>query len=125
MTNVETLIVTALSESPALQQLTAPGQPRIEAFMDVPPVRPVRFITVERTSGAERDLVDRPVLAVQMWAESRYEASQAATELGRILDALPGSVPQLGLCKVESLYNFPDERQARYQLTVRAATVRA
>ena len=124
MTNVEALIVSALNSLPSFQLLKHASQTRLEAFMDVPADRPVRFVTVERVGGGERNLVDRPTLAVQFWAESRYEASAGATALARILPNLPIAEPLLGSCRVESVYNFPDERQARYQLTVTATTVR-
>ena len=81
-------------------------------------------MTVERTGGAERDLVDRPILAVQLWAEDRLAASQGAHALALLLEALPVRVPLLGRCRVESIYNFPSGRQARYQLVVAATTVR-
>ena len=124
MTNVEVLIVDALNSGLGLQVLEADGQDVIEAFLDVPEHRPPRFVTVERTGGAERDLVDRPVLAVQLWAEDRLAASQGANALALLLEALPARVPLLGRCRVESIYNFPDGRQARYQLVVAATTVR-
>lgn len=124
MTNIETLLVSALNRSASFQTLKAAGQSKIEAFLDVPANRPVRFVTIERTSGGEADLVDRPVVAVQFWAESRLAASEGAHALQRLIDMLPALEPLLGKSKVESVYNFPDERQARYQLTVSASTVR-
>ena len=128
-TNVEVLIVDALNSGLGLQVLKHPDQDTLEAFLDVPAgsptkPKPVRFVTVERTGGAERDLVDRPVLAVQFWAEDRLAASQGAHALALLLEALPVRVPLLGRCRVESIYNFPSGRQARYQLVVAATTVR-
>lgn len=125
MTNAEVLIVEALNKRADFYMLKPPGETAgIQAFMEVPENRPRRFVTVERTSGGEINLVDRPVLAVQFWAESRYQASEGARLLAHILQDLPASVPELGRCKVESIYNFPDDRQPRYQLTVAASTVR-
>lgn len=126
-TNVEVLIVDALNSGLGLQVLKHPDQDRIDAYMDVPagdPTKPIRFVTVERTGGGERDLVDRPVLAVQFWAEDRLAASQGANGLALLLEALPARIPLLGRCRVESIYNFPTGREARYQLIVAAATVR-
>lgn len=123
MANVETLIVQALNASPALQGLTPDGQEQVEAFLEVPADRPIRFVTVERASGAEVNHVDQSVLAVQFWAESRLAASDGSQELATILEGLPVTVSNLGKCRVESRYNFPDKRQARYQLTVSASTV--
>lgn len=124
MTNIETLLVSALNSSPSFQSLKADSQPKIEAFLDVPATRPVRFVTIERTTGGEVDLVDQSILAVQFWAESRVAASDGALALARLLDMLPATVSTLGRSKATNIYNFPDERQARYQLTVSASTVR-
>lgn len=124
MTNVEALLVGALNTVASFQSLKAEPLARIEAFMDVPAARPVRFVTVERTGGGETNLVDQPMLAVQFWAESRYEASEGARKLALILEELPVIVGALGKCRVESVYNWPDDAQPRYQLTVSAATVR-
>lgn len=124
MTNVEALLVGSLNLKADFQALKHPSDPNIQAFMEVPADRPRRFVTVERVGGAEINLVDRPRLAVQFWAESRYQASEGARLLALILERLAATVPQLGRCKVEAFYNFPDERQARYQLMVVASTVR-
>lgn len=125
MTNAEALLVQSLNAKADFQALKHPDEANIQAFMEVPADRPRRFVTVERVGGAETNFVDRPVLAVQFWAESRYQASEGARLLSLILDGLAATVPELGRCKVESVYNFPDERQARYQLTVAASTVRS
>ena len=124
MTNIEALLVDALNKAAAFQLLKASSQSTIEAFMDVPADRPVRFVTVERTGGGERNIVDRSTLAVQFWAESRYQASEGAHLLTQILPELAATTPLLGHCRAVSVYSFPDERQARYQLTVEASTVR-
>lgn len=42
---------------------------------------PIRCITVERTGGAEEPYRSLPLIAVQVWAETRWIASEAAGRL--------------------------------------------
>ena len=94
-----------------------------EAFMDIPADRPASFITVERTSGERNTFRDLPVLAVQCWHETRYQASELAGLVGDRLERLIDH-PQVGRVVVNSAYNFPDPEsgQARYQLVAEIVT---
>lgn len=96
----------------------------LEAFMDVPPKRPSQFITVERTGGPVEMVRQVPLLAVQVWAESRYEASRLAEVVAGVLRSLV-ALPWVGRVNVSSIYNFPDPdgRQARYQIVAELVTV--
>lgn len=111
---VEALLVDWLNDHPNVGA---------EAFMDVPATRPQHFITVERVGGGEGPVTGIPVLAIQRWAEHRFEASQGAIDLSRILPQLI-THPKIARVVVESVYNFPDpdSGQARYQLTVEVVT---
>lgn len=96
----------------------------IEAYADVPNPRPSEFVTVERTGGARDSVViDNPVLAIQCWAKTRYEASALAREVDGVL---PDFAYEPGICKVDraSLYNFPDEEggDGRYQIVAEIKT---
>lgn len=89
--------------------------------MSIPPERPERFITVERLGGASDRFLDRPLIAVQVWASSRWEACDAAVRLvrPRLLDIIQR--PEVGSVSIESLVDFQEltpPYQARYQVTV-------
>lgn len=94
-----------------------------EAFQDVPPDRPARFITVERTGGPREFVRELPTFAVQCWAESRWQASELARVTASNLEAMV-SHPAVGRVTVSSTYNFPSpDGEPRYQLTVELVTV--
>lgn len=111
---IEALLVEWLNNNPEVTP---------EAFMDVPRTRPKQFITVERVGGGEGPVTGRPLLAVQRWAQHRFEASQGAIDLSKVL---PQFVEHPGIARVQvdSVYNMPDpdSGQARYQLTVEVVT---
>ena len=96
----------------------------INVSMDVPPERPDKFVTVERTGGgaSTHGLVDRPTLAIQCWAGSRVEASDLAETVADLLRESP-SIPQVKRCTINSISNFPlDETTPRYQIVADMVT---
>lgn len=82
---------------------------------DVPGDRPATFVTVERTAGGRdyHGLIDRPQLAVQCWAPTRYEASVLADEVDRAMRSLVGW--PVTKVTTDRIYNFPAEGSPRYQ----------
>ena len=106
-------------EQSVIQALTALGY---DAYADVPNPMPSAFVTVERTGGGASDKVDRPMLAVQVWADGRKAAADLADAVRCDLESLCGTYG-FGAVRVTSIYNWPDmeSRKARYQLTVEAA----
>lgn len=105
-------------EQTIIQALTDKGY---AAYADAPNPMPAEFVTVERTGGGDRNMVDRPTLAVQIWAGGRKAAAELADAVRRDLESLTGTLG-LGAVRVASIYNWPDPetRRARYQLTVEA-----
>lgn len=86
-----------------------------KAYADVPNPRPESFVTVERTGGTSDSVVlDRPTVAVQAWAKTRYEASELMLAVD---DCMRNVVSEKNVtrCKRNSMYNYPDSNQARYQ----------
>lgn len=115
MVNIESLLVSHLN-GPA-------GVAGVDAFMDVPETRPAKFVTVERTGGGIDTFRDLPAVAVQVWAESRYAASELAPDVVAAVE-LVKLHPKVARVNISSIYNFPDpdSRQARYQFTVELVT---
>lgn len=111
--NVEGLIVQAVNA--ALPD---------DAFMEVPSTRPRRFYTVERVGGAHRDVRDLPLVAVQAWAGSRWEASEMAGGLAVFLESLALTHPNVARVDIESIYNNPDpdSEHPRYQVNAQIIT---
>lgn len=112
--NVEALLVGALN--------TADGLP--QAFGEVPSTRPKQFLTVERVGGGYEDVRDLPLVAVQCWAGSRFEASELAATVAGELKNLALTHAQVARVGIESIINFPDpdSSQARYQVTATLVT---
>lgn len=86
----------------------------LDAYADVPAERPASFVTVERTGGEASVRIDRPTVAVQAWGPSRHEACELMLAADALMRELTGNA---SVCRVKrgSMYNFPDESQARYQ----------
>ena len=67
---------------------TDPNGDGLTAYLEVPADRPKRFVTIERVGGSENEYSSHPTLAIQVWAETRWQAAQLATGtlLPRLLD---------------------------------------
>lgn len=86
-----------------------------DAYADVPNPRPSEFVTVERTGGSRGSVAtDKPVIAVQAWSTSRYTASELMLSVDACMDGITLDA-EIAKCKRNSMYNYPDENQARYQ----------
>ena len=95
----------------------------IEWHGDVPERRPDEFGTLERTGGGISDVViDSPEVALQVWAPTRSRAKDLAIEVCRVLPRFAYE-PGIRKAVVDSAYNFPDGKRARYQITAHFKTV--
>jgi hypothetical protein len=97
----------------------------VPAFADVPKSRPASFVTAERTGGTLANVaIDAATVAVQSWAQGRYEASELAELVDAAMLAIPSGSGAITRCARNSgPYNFPDldggmgRYQAVYELT--------
>ena len=111
--DVETMIVQWLNASDTLKD--AP------ASLSVPPDRPERFVTVERTGGSEGPYRSMPTVAVQAWSlTSRYEAARLA---GLVRDRLMTltDIDEVADVSIESVTHYPDPGPPfteRYQILI-------
>lgn len=119
--NVEALIVQYLLARPAI---SAAG---LFVSMDAPADTKDRvgWVTVERTGGGRSQVVlDSPMIAVQVWAHDRWNASEHARV---VADELEGLLlhPSIGRCSINSgPYNFPtSNNEPRYQIVLDLVTV--
>lgn len=102
-----------------------PGAVGAPCFAEVPPERPGKFLTVERTGGSAAIGIDRPALAIQAWAGSKYDAQELALAARDAMLYRSVGIPQVRGCSINSgPYPFPDEDsgQHRYQLYVNMTT---
>lgn len=93
----------------------------VPAFGAVPEDGPPRFVTIERTGGPTSLGVDRPTVAVQVWAGSRADASGLALAIRRLaVERMAQEVAQVSSCTANATYDFPDpkSRRARCQLVL-------
>lgn len=108
--NAETLVIAYLNSS----------ELEVEAFAEVPKDRPKQFITVERTGGERLDVVrESATLAVQIWSDTRLNASSLAAEVDQELYEMKYA-PYVYESKRISLHNFPDleAKHYRYQIVL-------
>lgn len=88
-------------------------------YAEVPNPRPLRFVTVERTGGAtaEHGALDRPMVAVQSWDQTRFGASTLSQTVDLLMAQMPDEVENVFDCDCDGIYNFPDpdSGQPRYQ----------
>ena len=83
---------------------------------EVPPARPPRFVTGEKTGSRTADRIRTATLAVQSWAGSQAEASALnETVIGFMAGIV--SLDSIGACRCVSDYNDTDDRTKhhRYQ----------
>ena len=121
MSMVETAVIKRLN---ADEEIKAAG---LTAYGDVPKSRPARFIIVERVGGASGRIIDRPLIAVQIYAATRSEAMKLAETTRMALQRLtdPTDIPDLAeiaAVDISGVTNEPlDEKTPRYQITAQLA----
>ena len=85
-----------------------------------PPNNSTEFVTVERTGGGVSDLVDRPAIAIQTWAQTEQRAEEMANAIRLLLltSELPTGVHHVSINS--GAYRFYDEdtRLPRFQLYI-------
>ena len=90
----------------------------INATVHIPRPRPERFVSIERTGGNKSNIVlDYPMITIQSWAKTRYDASELAASVDVVMLAIPNYYTNICSCTRNSLYYFPDpdSDQPRYQ----------
>lgn len=90
----------------------------IDAKVFIPRPRPESFVSIERTGGNLSDVVlDHPMVVIQSWAQSRYEASELAYRVDHLMQQITQTDAHICDCRRNSLYSFPDpsSEQPRYQ----------
>ena len=91
--------------------------PGTAVHADVPRDKALPLVTLERTGGISDGIaLDRPMVAVQCWAETRAEAKNLAYT---VKEAMERFDREQGVfrCELSSMSNFPSgQGEPRYQL---------
>ncbi len=113
--NAEKLVMDWLNAAPELKDYPASFEVPAESSA----TNRIPFVTVERTGGSESRFVSRPLIAVQVWAASRWEASDVAQRL--VLPRLKRIVelPEVADWDITGLTDFPmPDGRPRYQILI-------
>ncbi|MCH9275001.1 hypothetical protein JS533_001690 [Bifidobacterium amazonense] len=114
--NAEKLVMDWLNADPSIKD-------SYPARFDVPAEstasHPIPFITVEQVGGADEPFRNLPLIAVQVWGESRWLVSEAASRL--VVPRLKRIIERPSVAAVEltgrTHFPMPDGR-SRYQILV-------
>lgn len=118
MMNVEQTVVEWLNADKSLKDC--------HASLSVPETRPERFVTVERTGGAETPIRSQATIAVQAWERTRWKASELALLVRSRLETLTELEP-VARVDVLSLVHLPDPGppfMERYQIAIQVTAAR-
>lgn len=91
----------------------------------VPATRPTRFVTLQRTGGAMEIGLDHPVIAVDAWGESPFEASELALQARDLIIHQAVGIPNVRHVEVGSgpyLSPDADSGQPAYRITFNLTT---
>ena len=107
------------SRMPDLVEWLSKQVPDLPVFAVVPPERPKRFATIERTGGSTGMFIDNALFAVQVWARSILEADKLASQLRYACWDL-AVLPWVASVNLGNLANFTDtaSKHYRYQFTL-------
>ncbi|MCL2492508.1 MAG: hypothetical protein FWF33_00490 [Clostridiales bacterium] len=90
----------------------------VPVYADVPEERPESFVTVERVGGSiSNHVIDTANIAVQSWADTRYNASELADRVDTAILSMPAAIGGVTRIRRDTVYNFPDPDHisGRYQ----------
>lgn len=114
--NAEKLVMDWINADPTIKA-------EYPASFDVPAessaTHPMPFVTVEQVGGTDEQFRSLPLVAVQVWGESRWLASEAASKL--ILPRLKRitELPEVADIAVTGRTHFPmPDGRPRYQILI-------
>lgn len=115
-------------ETTVVQWLNTGLEPQgIHASMSVPPDRPARFVTVERTGGGDEPHRSLPTLAIQVWAKDRLSASETALNIVQPRLESMTELDPIAKIDILSIVHLPDPgppEAERYQITIQITAAR-
>lgn len=114
--NAEKLVMDWLNAAPTIKA-------EYPAMFDVPAessaTHPIPFVTVEQVGGTDEPFRSMPLIAVQVWGDTRWLVSEAAAKL--ILPRLKRitELPEVADWDITGLTDFPmPDGRPRYQILI-------
>lgn len=85
-------------------------------FMTIPETPPSRFVLVELTGHADRDLIQNATFAIQSYGESLLDAAELNREVLNVMEQFT-CLSEVSGCHLNTYYNFTDTetKKPRYQ----------
>lgn len=87
---------------------------QVPAYMEEPERPPAEYLRIELLGASITDHVKSAVIGVQSYGSSLFRAASISHEaVGKMLDSI--ALNQISKCKLNSEYNFSDEKTHRYR----------
>ena len=83
-------------------------------YVETPRDRPARYYLIQQTGGGARGRLFTATVAVQSYAESRYEAGRMNDDLIGLMEGL-AALPEIAGCHLNAAYPFPDPEEQRHR----------
>ncbi len=83
-------------------------------YVEKPESPPARYHLVQQTGGGARGRLFTAMVAVQSYAESRYEAGLMNDGVIAAMDGLP-ALPEIAGCRLNAAYPFPDPERKEHR----------
>ncbi len=80
----------------------------VDAYVEVPRVRPGEFCVVQRTGGGKAGVKCSPTVAVDCWAATQAGANLLGNKVERLLIDMPDGIDNVFTCEINSFYENPD-----------------
>lgn len=90
------------------------GKLAVEVYGDIPTPMPTRFITVEKTGSSELNYIQQATIAIQSWAETRYEA-MVINEMVKNAMKEAVELDEISRSHCRTDYNYTDTTTKRYR----------
>ena len=86
----------------------------VPVYLEKPEEKPGKYIVLQKTGGGITNRVRRATMAVQSYADSKYEASALNEQVLAVMDCLP-ELNIIGRCSLNSEYDYTDVSTKKYR----------
>ena len=86
----------------------------VVAYTDKPKDEPKRYVMIEKTGGSSENHIHSATIAIQSYAESRFEAATLNEQVKAVMDNII-ILNSIGKSKLNTNYNFTDTTKKKYR----------
>lgn len=86
----------------------------VVAYTDKPKEEPKRYVMIEKTGNSSENHIHSATIAVQSYAESRFEAATLNEQVKVAMDNIV-ILDSIGKSKLNTDYNFTDTTKKKYR----------